>query len=302
MGFLAAFIMRGRMQAILVASTLAMLSLLFPPISIVSSGAVALVTLRLGAYEGLLVLLSSSVAAAVLGWLILGGYHFALLYGLVLWLPIWLIAIVLREGRRLALAIEIAIALGALAVLGFYLYDHAPALMWQGVLEQVMQPLLQNSPDVPTEKIEQTFAIIARLMTGIVAAGTVYSMLFGLFLARWWQALLFNPGGFRPEYLGLKAEMRLTLASVAVIALAAAPFGVMSEIAQNICVLLFVLYTFIGTAVMHSVFANMNAKRFLVPMLYITLGLIPHTMILVALLGLADAWLDLRNKQLKNNV
>ena len=53
MGFLASYIMRGRLQAMIVASTLALLSLIIPPVSVVSSATVALVTLRRGAVEGL---------------------------------------------------------------------------------------------------------------------------------------------------------------------------------------------------------------------------------------------------------
>ena len=109
MNFLATYIMRGRIQAMIVASTLALLSLIFPPVSVLSSAAVALVTLRRGAFEGLFILVCSSVAAGLLGLLALGNYQFALLYVMVLWLPVWLISIVLREGRHLSLAVEIAI-------------------------------------------------------------------------------------------------------------------------------------------------------------------------------------------------
>ena len=97
MNFLAAYIMRGRMQAMMVASSLALLSLILPPVSIVSSASVALVTLRRGANEGLFVLVCACLSAALLGFFLFGNFQFALLYGLVLWLPIWVISIVLRE-------------------------------------------------------------------------------------------------------------------------------------------------------------------------------------------------------------
>ncbi|NOT84933.1 MAG: DUF2232 domain-containing protein [Methylococcaceae bacterium] len=301
MRFIAAYIMQGRMQAMLVASTLAILSLLFPPVSIVSSGTVALVTLRRGANEGLLVLLCSCAASALLGIVLLNNVYFALLYGLALWLPVWVIAVVLREGRHLSLTIEIAVFIGMAMVIGFYLYNGNTSAMWQGLLEQMAQALLQKSPDVPLEKIQQSIAVLARFMTGIFVSGTVYSMLFGLFLGRWWQSVLYNPGGFREEYLKLRVGLTLALASLVIIGIAWAGLGVFSEVAQNICVLLFVLYTVIGTAVLHAVFSNMSANRFLVPMLYLTLIIIPHTMLLVALIGLADVWLNLRNKQFNRN-
>jgi len=42
--------------------------------------------------------------------------------------------------------------------------------------------------------------LLAHFMSGVAAAGSVYGLLFGLFLARWWQAALYNPGGFRADY------------------------------------------------------------------------------------------------------
>ena len=291
MNFLAAYIMRGRMQAMIVASSLALLSLIMPPVSVVSSATVALVTLRRGAFEGLYVLACSSVAAGLLGFLAIGNYQFALLYVMVLWLPVWLISIVLREGRHLSLAVEIAILIGVLGVIGFYLFTSEPAAMWKAVLSQMVPA------DAPVVDIQRTIDTLAHYMTGIVAAGSVFGLLFGLFLGRWWQANLYNPGGFKQEFLALDTKPRLSIGSVAVVAIALASPGMVSEIAWNVSILLFVLYTVTGTAVLHTVFAGKKLGRYMVPMLYITLFLIPHAMLLVALVGLSDPWLNLRNKK-----
>ena len=289
--FLATYIMRGRIQAMIVATTLALLSLIAPPVSVISSATIALVTLRLGAFEGLTILVSSSVAAGLLGFLALGNYQFALLYVLVLWLPVWLISIVLREGRHLSLAVEIAVLIGVLGVIGFYLYASEPTDMWKAVLAQMIPA------DAPVVDIQRTIDALAHYMTGIVAAGSVFGLLFGLFMGRWWQANLYNPGGFRQEFLSLDTKPRLSIGTIAIVAIAWAVPGQISEIAWNISILLFVLYTVIGTAVLHTVFANMKLARYIVPMLYITLFLIPHAMLLVALVGLSDPWLNLRKKK-----
>ena len=275
----------------IVASTLALLSLIMPPVSVVSSAAVALVTLRRGAFEGLFILICSSVAAGLLGFLALGNYQFALLYVMVLWLPVWLISIVLREGRHLSLALEIAILIGVLGVIGFYLYASEPTDMWKAVLAQMVPA------DAPVADIQRTIDALAHYMTGIVAAGSVFGLQFGLFLGRWWQANLYNPGGFRQVFLSLDTKPRLSIAPIAIVAIAWAIAGQISEIAWNISILLFVLYAVSGTAVLHTVFADMKLARYIVPMLYITLFLIPHAMLLVALVGLSDPWLNLRKKK-----
>lgn len=282
--------MRGRMQAMIVAATLALVSLVMPPVSIVSSASVALVTLRRGATEGLIVLACSIVVAAVLGIFLIGNYQFLLLYGAVLWVPVWLIAIILRESRHLALAIEAAVLLGVLGVIGAYLNNAELAAMWKSILLQMVP---SNAPVVD---VQHTVDVLSRYMTGIVAAAAVFGLLFGLFLGRWWQALLYNPGGFKKEYLSLNTPPRLAIGSIIVVVIASLSSDAVSEVSWNVAILLFVLYTFIGTAVLHTVFAAMKMGRYIVPMFYVTLFLIPHAMLPVALVGLSDTWMNLRNK------
>lgn len=296
MTFLAAYIMRGRIQAMLVASSLALLSMILPPVSIVSSASVALVTLRRGGNEGLYVLICACLSAALFGFFLFGSYQFALLYGLVLWLPIWVISIILREGKHLSFAVEIAVLLGVVGVIGFYLYASDPASVWYSVLSEMVKPMLSSGSDVPVEDVRRSVQLFSRYMTGGMAAGTVYGLLFSLFLARWWQSALYNPGGFREEYLSLKVHPKVAIASIIVLIIALLMSGVISEICWNITVLFAVLYTFVGTAILHTAFSSIKTKRFMIPFLYITLILVPHTIAVVIIVGIVDVWFDLRSK------
>ncbi len=300
MSFFAAYILRGKMQAMLVASTLALLSLKIPPVSIFSSAAIALVTLRKGSGEGLLVLGFSALAAAVLGYYVIGNYQFTLGYSLVLWFPVWAISIVLREGRSMNLALDVAVLLGALIVIGFYAYFDNPAEIWNMILNRMIEPM-QSIPDFPIQEVKQSIAKISLYMTGIIAAGTVSSLLLGLFLARWWQSVLFNPGGFRQEFVNLNTSSVIALVNAIIIVLAFVNAGVITQVARNILILLVVLYTFIGTAVMHVWISSYNAKRFLLPLFYVMLFIIPQLAIPIALVGFADVWLNLRNRISKQN-
>jgi hypothetical protein len=288
MGFLATYIMRGRWQAITATIGLAFLSLFMPPISIVSSAAVGLVTLRLGAYEGLTVF---GIALATLGTLgmLVGNVEFTLLYGVVLWLPIWVLAILLRAGRRLALAIESAVLLGGVGIIGFYLFKPDAVEMWKNLL-------MQMAPPNASLDMQPQFESIAHYMTGIIAAGTVFGWIFALFMARWWQAQLYNPDGFRTEYLGLSTSPCLALGSTALIGIAMLSSGGIAELAWNLSILAFVLYTFVGTAVLHGLLAPLKQGRYLVIGFYMTVFLIPHLLVPVATIGVADAWLNLRQR------
>jgi uncharacterized protein YybS (DUF2232 family) len=142
--------------------------------------------------------------------------------------------------------------------------------------------------------------MLVHYMTGIIAAGSVCGLLFGLFLGRWWQANLYNPGGFKQEFLFLQCKGRLSVGAFALVGIAVATSGVISEIVWNTTILLFVLFAVTGTAVLHTVFSKMKLERFIVPMLYITLFLIPHAILLVVLVGLSDPWLNLRKIKIES--
>lgn len=296
MRFLAAYIMQGRMQAIMVACFLSLLSLPLPPISIVSSATVALVTLRRGAAEGSYILICACLATAILGLILIGDYQFTLFYSLFLWIPVWIIAVILREGQHLFLAIEIVIAFAIFAILAVYGYQPHLGDAWQAKLNEFLEALvIKTNPDIPKETINASLSVFFHFMlTGVIAQIYVISLLAGLFLGRSWQAILYNPGGFKKEYLTLKSQKMLATIALIICATAWFSSGLIAEICWNIMVLFFVLYAFLGTIVLHCTFSVMRLKKILIPFLYLTLFLIPHAMIPTAMIGLTDTWLNLR--------
>ncbi|WP_394753953.1 hypothetical protein [Crenothrix sp.] len=288
---LAAYIMQGRIQAMIAASCLALLSLKYPPVSVVSSASVALVTLRRGGYEGLYILGCAALAAGLMGFFILGNFQFAVAYVMVLWLPIWLISIVLREGRHLSLAVEIAVILGVIGVIAAHSFMVDPTATWK-------QILIQMAPaTAPVDNTQRTIEILSRYMTGIIAAGSVIGLLLGLFLGRWWQAILYNPGGFRQEFLSLSTRPGFTLSTLLIIGMAFTNVGMISDMAKNISIVLVVHHIFIGAAILHTVFSGKSLSRYSVPVLYVVMILIPHTLLAVALIGLTDRLLNLRKNK-----
>ncbi len=298
MQFLAKYIMQGRMQAIMVASSFALLSLLIAPISILSSATIGLVTLRYGIKEGIYTLVCAGLAASILGLLLLGNYQFPLLYSLILWMPVWLIAVILREGRHLFLAIQIVVLIAILAVIATYLYQPEMATVWKNLFGAFLEPMITSSrPDLPLATIQQSLNIFYQfILTGLIAALYVISVVTGLFLARSWQAKLYNPTGFRTEYLNLQGQNKLGFATLIILAGGGLFSGMIAEICWNVSVILLVLYAFLGTVILHYSFANLKLKNLLIPFLYASLLFIPHLAFPLALIGLTDTWLNLRRK------
>ena len=285
------------MQAVTAVTVPAVLSLLFPPLSLLSSGGVGLITLRKGWFDGGFIVLISTTVIAVLGGLLFGGSLFAAGYGLVLWVPVWLIAILLRETGHIGLPIETAVLLGVLGVLAIYAAVPDPAALWQSRVDQIIKPLIeQATPDVDAAPLMERISRISHYMTGIMVCGTLVSVLLGLFLGRWWQAVAFNPGGFSKEFLGLKPYGWIVWVGVLMIVAAALSGSRLSEMVWNMVLPMFVLFTLVGVAVLHTVFARSKAKRVLLLMLYFTMVFIPHVLLLIAGVGFTDTWIDWRTR------
>jgi hypothetical protein len=294
---LAAFVMRGRSSAALVAAAAAVLFWLFPPFLIGSGAAVALVTLRRGATEGAWVMALAGLGAVALTGLALGAPWLMLEVLPACWLPVWLLALVLRATLSLPRTVQAAALLGLLGVAGFYLALGDPALWWGGVLEQWERQLAALAPGQPTDQatLDQLLALLKASAPSLpgqaVGAGLLF-VLAGLLLGRWQQALLFNPGGFRSEFHQLRLGRPL-----AVLALALFGAALLSgwPPLSNAALVLGLLYTVQGIAVVHAV----AFKRHLSPawlLLFYLLLLVPMLSQLVIALGVADAWVDFRNR------
>ncbi len=291
---LAGFAMRGRSQAALVAAASALLSLVLPLVAVISSAVVALVTLRQGAREGLLVAGIAGLGSGVLAWLALGTPWPGLGFLIVLWVPLWALALVLRVTRSLALAVQGAVLSGLLILLGLHLATDDPAAYWVGILEPLRASLVEGG--VIAEAASQALIEgLSRWMTGAFAASLYVQFLLGLLLGRWWQAALYNPGGFGAEFRGLRLSPVLGYAALALVGLRLwQPEAIWGF---ELLVLILPLLFLQGLAVVHGIRHSLGAGVGWLAALYALLVVaMPYAEVLVSGLGLADLWLDVRGR------
>lgn len=291
---LAAFTMRGRASAVLVMAVAAVLFWLFPPFMVVSAAALALVTLRRGAAESLLLLVLAGSAATGLAALVLGTPWPMLDVLLAGWLPLWLLALMLRATVSLARTLQVAAALGLVGVLLCYLVLGDPAAWWNSLLEPLRQEAARLGPTLPAaerDTLDRMLALLgewAPFLPGHLASMILLNGLLALFLGRGWQAALFNPGGFRTEFHALR--LGRPLAGLTLVLLAGALLSGWVPL-TNLALPLSVLYTVQGIALVHALaFARSLSPAWLL-LFYLLLPLLSQ---LVLALGLADAWIDLR--------
>jgi hypothetical protein len=295
---LAAFTMRGRSAAALVAATGAVLFWLFPPFLIASGAAVALVALRRGAVESAWVMALAGLGAVVLTGLVLGTPWPTLEVLPAYWLPLWLLALVLRATVSLSQTFRAAALLALLGVAGFYLALGDPAIWWGGVLRQWEQELAKLAP--PGQSVDST--TLARVLgllqewapylPGQAVGAALLFVLAGLLLGRWQQALLFNPGGFRPEFHQL--QLGRPLATLTLVLFGAALLSGWPPL-TNALLVLGLLYTVQGIALVHAVAFKLRLSPAWLLLFYLLL-LVPLLSQLVIALGVVDAWTDFRSR------
>jgi uncharacterized protein YybS (DUF2232 family) len=218
----------------------------------------------------------------------------------LLWLPVWIAAGVLRVTLSLAMAMLVLGGLAMLAVLLVFAVYGDPAPWWQqllhGMVERLAtQPELQDTVDRLYAFVEQ----VAPLMTGSLAAGLVFAALTCLMLGRWWQSLLVKPGALRTEFYALRLNATLSLLGVVITGLAAFKLGMVSKIALQWSLIAMVVYLFVGLAVLHATLANLKAAKGWLVAAYVIMSLLPQALLMVVVIGLLDPWLDLRRRTAK---
>jgi hypothetical protein len=291
MKFLAGYVMRGPMQAILVTTLGAMLSLILPPLSYLSGATVGLVTLRLGAWRGLTVAGGAALAAGLLSLLTVrtalpGGAYFV-----VVWLPVIVLAVHLKRTVSLARTLGLAAVFGGAMIAALHVGVADPAAFWQKVFEDLLKQA-GRGPE-PAAEMQEAF----RLMTGAMAAALTLSLVASLFIARWWQAQLYNPGGFQSEFHALRFSRVLGVVTL-VTAAGALAGGSVTALAGDLLLVWLVLHLLHGLAVAHGLVKKGGANALWLFGMYALMlwpPFLPPTVITLAALGFADEWFDFRS-------
>ena len=136
--FLARFILKGLSQAALVAASMAMLGLMFPPAAWVSSAAIALITLVHGYRQGMLVMLVAVVGSAIFAGLIFGLPYIALYFALLTWLPVWIVAVVLKQTVSFVASVQLITVVSVSAVIVIHLLFPEFSEFWREQLDLIV--------------------------------------------------------------------------------------------------------------------------------------------------------------------
>ncbi len=292
---LASFVMRGQAQAVLVTTVLAMLAPFFPFVGPFSSACVALVTLRQGWSAGLKTLLLSTLASGLLMGMLVGTPMPVLILLLILWLPMVLLGALLRNTRSLDLTVQAGIGFGLITILMQYLsMGGEPAEFWKARLEPMAQRFIESGL-IDAAQSSEVITILSNMMCGVMAVAVMLQTVFSLFVARWWQAMLYNPGGFGEEFRRFRLHPVVGVLGAVALALGLFPEGSVPDFVSCLDMVFLGILFVQGLAVMHGVFKPMRSAQLWLVLAYLTLIVfMPQMVLLLIGLGLADIWVDFR--------
>lgn len=293
--------MRGPTVAAAMVALFALVALVFAPALLISGGVVALATLRQGPAAGIRVMAVAGVlmAAAILA--LFGRFGVAAAVTMVAWLPTWAAAVLLRrtgdQGLALTLIGFAVTAYGIWMRLAFADVDE----FWRGRLEALGASVkAQGGQFLNAEEITLVGNMMHEASLGIACVALAAMVM----LARWWQASLYNPGGFRTEFQALVLPRWLTSVAglIAIAGLVLAASGSPSAVAGDLIVVLVVLFAFQGLAVIHERVVRQRLHTSWLVGMYLLLLFIPHIVATVlAATGIADVVGDFRGLRRPGN-
>ncbi|WP_207061263.1 hypothetical protein [Motiliproteus sp. SC1-56] len=297
---LAEWIMRGRTQAVIATVALLSLPLIFVQADIgnvqvmldmlatvmvaFGAAAVGLVTLRQGPGAGIVPLLWGIIPALL--WLTWLGEASPL----VILLGVLLAATVLRQTVSWAQTLALATIAGLVAAQVVELFAPGAVTAIGDMAERFVSALAEQQP----QSAELVNADMLReLLLGGLVAGHIGSTLMSLALARWWQALLYNPGGFREEFHQLRLGPLFAGGFILVMVLGV---GV-TEGAFRWLPVLILPFMIAGVALVHAVVAKRELGRSWLIAFYTGAFVAgPYLISLLILLAVADSFLHIRKR------
>src|SRR3546814_2495051 len=154
------------------------------------------------------------------------------------------------------------------------------------ILPEALGDLYQQ---MSVEEQARFASLIAPVLTGLIAALLQIVSVLSLIIGRYWQALLYNPGGFGREFRAIRFPLGLAMLLLAGMVLVP-NFGPPMAMLTPLCS---VPLVFAALALIHGLVAKKRLGRFWLGGLYVTLLRFMHLLYsLLVVLGIVGSLID----------
>lgn len=293
------FVLHGRIQAM----ALAFVCAFIPVISSISILVAALVTLRKGVFEGALVTLAATVPY-LLGYFGYSADDRTVVTVLVVCGMIasniltWGFAAILRRHGNWNLVIEVAGFIGVAIVIAIHLINPDIQSWWQTQLgayfaksASVMSQYAGSGAAAQQEIEAQLIDRAKQYATGFSIVSILFNALLQLALARWWQALIFNPGGLQKELWQIRLGYAAAVVFVALFGLAF--FG--NQMSVDASPVMLLAFCMAGLSLIHCLIGTTKFSWLFLLMVYTGIVfLFPLSAVLISIAALFDTLFNFR--------
>lgn len=290
------YILSGRLQAVATTALSALISLIVPPFAFLISGSViGLITLRKGNAVGLQVLIASLLVLQVFSLIAGLSLQLSLAYALVIWLPVWFAASVLRLTEQQGLLL---LAVGLLAVsliAAIYLSIGDVTAWWQKWLDVMLETAV---PPEQVDRYREMFEPAVAMLNAMMVVGLVLNIVMATLCARWWQSKLFNPGAFRQEFHALRLPSVVLIVSAIVVILAFVLAEPLRDMFRDIMIVMLFMYMIQGISAVHRYVDKLKLSTAWLVSMYCLLVLMPQMGLFIACLGVTDVYVTWRRKKI----
>ncbi|MCP4075076.1 MAG: DUF2232 domain-containing protein [Gammaproteobacteria bacterium] len=289
---IARYALKGPFHASTVVGILAILSLFVPLVSVLSGAIVGLIILTQGLLSGARALLISVVGITVVSYLVTQSPELGITIGLVQWVPMVILAEVLRRTRSMSFTLVIGMVIAIFVVLAQYMLWPDIDKLWAEYLQLMFQNVDMGQQGLEVDSIQAGMQDLVHWMV-LVLVAVMYSTFIGTLMAsRWFQARLAGSEGFRDEFYSIKLGRA---AAIATLLIAVASFALNQDLLIAMLMVMLATFLYQGLAILHSWSKHAKRKGWLI-LLYVMMVIFPQVVAATAFLGVIDNWTDFRSR------
>ncbi|MCK5394851.1 MAG: hypothetical protein KAJ32_02615, partial [Gammaproteobacteria bacterium] len=165
--------------------------------------------------------------------------------------------------------------------------------LWREPLDHMVKQLAEQSDEFSLTELKQTEDWVIEFLPGLFASSIMFGTMLSLFLGRWWQAVFYNPGGFAKEFQSLNLGKVSALCAITLMLIA---MVVDSVFAVAMVTVVLVLYSMQALSLLHAAIRIRQVNTAWLFAVYLIMFFIPHLLLLLIMVSIADPWLDIRQR------